>query len=76
VVAPLLFGALIGTGKASNVFIGDLVGALLMAAAGCIELVWGVKAERQSLENVAVPLSAQAAEPGYDELPAGQMGTV
>ncbi len=77
VVAPLLFGALIGSGKASNVFIGDIVGALLMAAAGCIEIVWGVKAERQSLESVAVPLSVQAAQTarGYGEMPAGQAGT-
>jgi hypothetical protein len=46
-----------------------------MAAIGCIELVWGVKEERQSLENVAVPIFAQAAQAGYGELPAEQMTT-
>jgi hypothetical protein len=57
------------------VFYGDLVGALLMIAAGCVEIVWGVKAERQSLEHVAVPLSVQAAERGYGAELERQVGT-
>ncbi len=56
-VAPLLFGALIQTGKAQNVFYGDLLGAVLMAGAGVIEIIWGINAERKSLEDIARPLS-------------------
>ena len=49
-----------------------MVGAALMVAAGLVELFFGIKAERQSLESVAKPLSAVAAEAsGY---PVGQMG--
>ena len=56
-VAPLLFGALIQSGRPIEVFYGDLVGALLMAGAGVIAIFFGVKAERQSLEGIARPLS-------------------
>jgi len=56
-IAPVLFGALIQTQKSVNVFYGDIVGALLMAGAGVIAIFFGVKAERQSLESVARPLS-------------------
>ena len=58
VLAPTLFGALIQSGKPIQVFYGDLLGALLMAAAGIVEIIWGVSAERKSLESIAKPLSA------------------
>jgi hypothetical protein len=29
-----------------------------MAAAGVVEIIWGVSAERKSLESIAKPLSA------------------
>ncbi|BBG23101.1 MFS transporter [Sulfuracidifex tepidarius] len=57
VAAPSIFGALIGSGSPVNVFYGYLVGAILMAAAGVVEIAFGVKAERKSLEEVAAPLS-------------------
>jgi MFS family permease len=60
-VAPLLFGALIQSGSVWNLFYGYLLGAALMAAAGVVELFLGVKAERQSLESIASPLSVEAA---------------
>ena len=56
-LAPVVFGVLIQSGKPVNVFYGYLVGALLMAAAGLVEVFFGVNAERQSLENIARPLS-------------------
>jgi MFS family permease len=59
---PLLFGALIGSGKAGNVFIGYLVGAALMIVAGVIQLTMGVEAARRDLEDIAKPLSAQDEE--------------
>jgi MFS family permease len=52
-VAPLLFGALIQSGKPIEVFYGDLLGAALMAGAGVVAIFFGVKAERQSLESIA-----------------------
>jgi MFS family permease len=58
VAAPWLFGTLIGTGSRLNVFYGYLFAAVLMIAAALIAAVYGVAAERQSLEKVAPPLSA------------------
>ncbi len=55
---PILFGALIQTKSRENVFIGYLIGAALMAAAGLVELFIGVSAERKSLESIARPLTA------------------
>ncbi len=57
-LAPVLFGALIGSGKAINVFYGDLFGAALMVATVPVVLIFGVAAERKSLESIATPLSA------------------
>lgn len=57
VAAPPLFGALIQTHSRTNVFMGYVLGAVLMALGGVAELWLGVKAERQSLEDVARPLS-------------------
>lgn len=54
---PTLFGALIESGERSHVFIGYLIGAALMIMAALIQAVWGVAAERKSLEQVARPLS-------------------
>ena len=56
-LAPTLFGALIQSGKPVEIFYGYLLGAALMAAAGVIEIFFGVNAERRSLEDVARPLS-------------------
>jgi MFS family permease len=58
IAAPWLFGTLIGTGSRLNVFYGYLFAAALMVAAALIALIYGVAAERQSLEKVARPLSA------------------
>jgi MFS family permease len=58
VLAPWLFGWLIGTGSRTSVFWGYALGAALMLAAAAAALKWGVRAERRSLETVARPLSA------------------
>jgi MFS family permease len=58
IVAPWLFGTLIGTGSAWAVFYGYLAAALLMLTAAIIEVVFGIAAERLSLEKIAEPLSA------------------
>jgi MFS family permease len=59
IVAPWLFGTLIGSGSAVNVFYGYLIAAALMFGAAIVELVYGVKAERSRLEAIADPLSVE-----------------
>jgi len=57
IVGPWLFGVLIDTGSRASVFGGYLLGAALMVAAGGVEWLWGVDAERKPLEAVAQPLT-------------------
>jgi len=59
VAAPYLFGYLIGTGSKTNLLWGYLTGAALMLVAAGAEAWLGVKAERQSLESIATPLSSR-----------------
>jgi MFS family permease len=59
IVAPWLFGTLIGTGSVWSLFYGYLAAAALMLAAAIIELIFGVAAERKSLEHIAEPLSSR-----------------
>ncbi|MBV9005562.1 MAG: MFS transporter [Solirubrobacterales bacterium] len=59
---PILFGALIASGKPSDVFIGYIIGAALMIASGLVEVGLGVEAAGRELEDIAAPLSAQEAE--------------
>jgi MFS family permease len=58
IAGPALFGRLIDTQQRSEVFSGYLLGSALMLAAAVIAAIWGVDAERRSLESVAAPLSA------------------
>ena len=60
VFAPIVFGQLIGTGSRDAVFGGYLFGAALMLIAASVEAWIGVKAERQSLESIAMPLSSRS----------------
>jgi MFS family permease len=57
--APLLFGWIIGTGSSAALFIGYLIGAVLMIAGGLTEAWIGVPAERRALEHIAPPLSSR-----------------
>ncbi len=59
IAGPLLFAKLVATGNAGKVFFAMALGAALMIFAGVVELFLGVKAERQSLENIAKPLTAE-----------------
>jgi MFS family permease len=60
---PLLFGKLIEDASASKditqIAIGYFIGAALMVGGGIVEMFLGVKAEGQSLENIAKPLTAE-----------------
>ncbi len=51
--APTLFGALIQTGRRSDVLVGYLVGAALMVLAAVAAIVLGVDSEGKSLEQIA-----------------------
>jgi MFS family permease len=58
IIGPQLFGRLIPTGKTSDVFVALVIGSGLMIVGGVFELLFGVKAERRSLESIAKPLTA------------------
>jgi MFS family permease len=55
-VATHLFGALIETKSADNVFIGYVIGTVAMIAGGLVAAIWGIDAERKMLEDIAPPL--------------------
>jgi MFS family permease len=57
IAGPILFGALIDTGSRMSVFVGYLLGATLMISAALVEWLWGVAAERKTLEMIARPLA-------------------
>jgi MFS family permease len=59
--SPTLFGYLIQTGQPIWLFVGYLIGALVMILAAATEWFLGLDSERKSLEDVATPLSAHAA---------------
>ena len=56
-IGPWLFGILIDTGSRASVFVGYLLGAGLMIAAGIVAAFFSVAAERKPLEQVARPLT-------------------
>jgi MFS family permease len=62
IAGPLLFGQLIGTNERVLVMVAFFIGAAVMALGGITELFFGVKAERQSLESIAMPLTTADAE--------------
>ncbi|MEQ4716585.1 MFS transporter [Nonomuraea sp. B19D2] len=58
-IGPVLYGNLIGTGAdPSRLFAGYLIGGAVMVVGGIVEILLGVRAERQPLEEIARPLSA------------------
>jgi MFS family permease len=63
---PLLFGKLIDNASADKditaIAVGYFIGAALMIGGGVVEAFLGVKAEGQSLESIAKPLTAADAE--------------
>ncbi|GGC98549.1 MFS transporter [Tersicoccus solisilvae] len=63
IIGPLLFGQFVEQGIGA-VAVGYFIGAGLMIAAGVVEIVLGVDAERKSLEDIAAPVSAQ--QPAVD----------
>jgi hypothetical protein len=63
----VFYGSLIGDAEkppTGYLFSGYLVGAAVMIAGGLVEVFLGVKAEGQSLESIAQPLTAEDADTG------------
>lgn len=58
VIGPQVFSRLINTGSYYQVFLALSLGAVMMILGGLAELLFGVKAERRSLESLARPLTA------------------
>ncbi len=58
VIGPQVFSRLINTGSYQQVFYALSLGAVMMIIGGIAELLFGLKAERQSLESIARPLTA------------------
>ena len=65
ITGPLLFGTLIDnaaeSGDITGIALGYFIGAALMIIGGIVEAIFGVKAESQSLEDIAKPLTAEDA---------------
>jgi MFS family permease len=63
ITGPVLFGKLIDNASTSKditaIAVGYFIGALLMIGGGIVEAFLGVKAEGQSLESIAKPLTAE-----------------
>jgi MFS family permease len=69
---PLLFGALIASGEPDQIFVGYVVGAVVMIVGGIIQATMGVEAAQRDLEDIAPPLSAtedELEEPGEEADP-------
>ncbi|GAA2759054.1 MFS transporter [Actinopolymorpha rutila] len=64
ITGPLLFGQFIHSGNLGLVALGFFIGAIAMAFGGVAELAFGVRAEQQSLENIARPLTAEDPDEG------------
>lgn len=62
ITGPLLFGSMIESGDRAMVATAFLIGAAVMAVGGVVELFFGVKAEGQSLESIAAPLTSADAK--------------
>ncbi|MEU0569812.1 MFS transporter [Nonomuraea sp. NPDC005983] len=63
IAGPLVFADLVSTGVPGDTALAFAIGALIMIAAGLVEVFLGVKAERKGLEEIAAPLTATSVEP-------------
>jgi len=60
IIGPALYGHNIASGNRTTVFLGYLLGAVLMILGGLTEAWLGVDAEQRQLEDVAAPLTADS----------------
>jgi MFS family permease len=59
VIGPQIFSRLVNTGSYQQVFLAFGLGAVMMILGGIAEIAFGVKAEGQSLESIAKPLTVE-----------------
>ena len=59
IAAPFVFGKLIGSGSREHLYYAYVAAAVLIFGAAIVEAIWGVKAERAELEDLAAPLSSE-----------------
>ncbi|MGZ4250114.1 MAG: MFS transporter, partial [Solirubrobacteraceae bacterium] len=71
ITGPLLFAKLVGSGDASQVAYGYLLGAALMIGAGVVQATIGLEVAQQRLEDIATPITAEEGEAAPD----GEPGT-
>jgi MFS family permease len=62
ITGPLVFQKLGESGDVSQVMLAYLIGAAVMVVGGVAELIVGVRAEQQTLEDIAKPITAEEAE--------------
>jgi MFS family permease len=62
ITGPVLFGRLVDS--PGQLTVGFLIAAALMLVAAVVEIVLGIDAEGEQLEDIAKPLTAEAAEEG------------
>jgi MFS family permease len=59
ITGPLVFQKLVSSGSYSQTELAFIIGAVMMIIGGIAELIFGVKAECETLENIAKPLTAE-----------------
>jgi MFS family permease len=73
IIGPQVFSRMINTESYEQVFLALSLGAVMMILGGVAELIFGVKAERESLESIAKPLTVEDSPgtPPLSPAPAG-----
>ena len=66
VIGPQVFSRLINTESYDQVFLALGLGAVMMIIGGVAELIFGINAERRSLEDIAKPLTADGPASGKE----------
>jgi MFS family permease len=64
VIGPQVFSRMINTESYEQVFLALSLGAVMMILGGLAEIAFGVKAERESLEDIAKPLTVEDSPKG------------
>ena len=61
---PAFYGWLIGDGSSrTGLFVGYVIGGAIMVTGGIVELLFGIKAEGKSLEDITKPITSTQVDP-------------
>jgi MFS family permease len=69
ITGPLLFAKLVGSGDATQVAYGYLLGAALMIGAGVVQATIGLEVAQQRLEDIATPITAEEGDDDAEDTP-------